>query len=127
MTTARAAQLIQKPKSEAQAVLERLVEAGLVEARGEPKGRAYHLSPSTYRRLDEQGAYVRLRGFEPFQQENMILQYVQAQGRITRRQSAELCRVSSSQARHLLARLVRQGRLRVEGKTRGAFYVGEVD
>ncbi|VVB69670.1 Uncharacterised protein [uncultured archaeon] len=51
-TTAKAAaKIIQKPETEARATLERLVEGGLLEASGEGKGRAYHLSASTYRRL----------------------------------------------------------------------------
>jgi ATP-dependent DNA helicase RecG len=53
-----------------------LVEAGLVEARGERKGRAYHLSAVTCRRSGLPSAYVRHRGFEPIQQQQMILQYV---------------------------------------------------
>ena len=67
LATARAAGLIQKPEPEARAVLQRLVEAGLVEPRGERKGRSYHLSAATYRRLGEKAAYVRQRGFEPVQ------------------------------------------------------------
>jgi ATP-dependent DNA helicase RecG len=58
-------------------VLERLVEARLVEGRGERKARTYHLSAATYRRLGISSAYVRQRSFEPLQQEQMVLQYVQ--------------------------------------------------
>ena len=79
VTTSAAARLIQKSETEARAVLERLVESGLVEAHGERKGRSYHLSAATYRRLGAQAAYVRQRGFEPLQQEQMVLQDVQAQ------------------------------------------------
>jgi len=78
VTTSAAARLIQKSETEARAVLERLVENGLVEARGERKGRSYHLSAATYRRLGAQATYVRQRGFEPLRQEQMVLQYVQA-------------------------------------------------
>ena len=122
LTTANAARLIQKPEAEARARLQRLVEAGLVEARGERKGRTWHLSAATYRRLGEPAAYVRQRGFEPLQQEQMVLQYVQAHGRITRREAAELCQVSSLQARYLLSRLTKRGRLALRGSRRGAFY-----
>ncbi len=44
LSTPQASVLLQKPESDAHAVLERLVETGLVEARGERKGRTYHLS-----------------------------------------------------------------------------------
>ncbi len=118
----RAAALIQKPESEARARLMRLVEVGLVEARGEKKGRAYHLSAATYRRLGRRVAYVRQRGFEPLQQEQLILQFVEKHGRITRADAAELCMVSSLQARRRLARLVDHGQLALRGERKTSFY-----
>jgi ATP-dependent DNA helicase RecG len=122
ITTTGAAGVIQKPEPEARAVLARLVEAGLVEAPGEAKGTSYHLSARTYSRLGEKAAYVRQRGFEPLQQEQMVLQYVEKHGRITRREVAELCKISSPQARDLLARLVRKALLLRRGARRGAYY-----
>jgi ATP-dependent DNA helicase RecG len=93
LTTEAAARLIQRSEAEARAALHRLVEAGLVEPRGDRKGRFWHLSASTYRRLGAKAACVRQRGFEPLQQEQRILQYVEQFGRITRREAAELCRI----------------------------------
>ena len=122
LETAEAARLVQKPETEARGRLQRLVEAGLAEARGERKGRTWHLSAGTYRRLGEKSAYVRLRGFEPIQQEQMVLQYVEKHGRITRSEAAELCQLSSPQARNLLTRLAREGKLTRHGVKRGAFY-----
>ncbi|RTG98963.1 AAA family ATPase [Thermus scotoductus] len=122
LTTDQASVLIQKPQSEARACLQRLVEAGLVEPRGERKGRSWHLSAATYRRLGAPAAYVRQRGFEPIQQEQMVLQYVAKHGRITRREAAELCQVSPLQARALLSRLTARGKLVLRGSRRGAFY-----
>ncbi len=74
LTTEAVARLTQKTEAEARAVLNRLVEIGLVEPRGELKGRTWHLSAATYRRLGKPAAYVRQRGFEPLQQEQMVLQ-----------------------------------------------------
>jgi ATP-dependent DNA helicase RecG len=111
LSTMQASRLIQKPEVEARSVLERLVETGLVEARGERKGRVYHLSASTYRRLGEEAAYVRLRGFEPVQQEQMVLQYLDKHGDISRAEVSELCRISNSQAYRLLKHLVQNGLL----------------
>ncbi|GIU94952.1 MAG: ATPase AAA [Gaiellaceae bacterium] len=122
LTTADAAALVQKPPSDARATLNRLVEAGLVEARGERKGRSYQLSASTYQRLGERAAYVRLRGFEPLRQEQMILQYVDAHGRITRREVVELCKLSPQQASRLLAALVEKGSLTRHGRGKGSWY-----
>jgi len=123
LTEVEASRLVQKSEAEARMVLERLVEAGLVESRGERKRRSYHLSAATYQRLGEKPAYVRQRGFEPLQQEQMVLQYIEKHGRITRRESAELCRISSPRARNLLARLVQKELLVRKGERRGTFYV----
>ena len=123
LATADAARLIQKPEAEARGRLQRLVEAGLAEARGERKGRTWHLSAGTYRRLGERAAYVRQRGFEPLQQEQMVLQYVEKHGRITRREAAELCRVTGPQAYRLLQRLAQKGLLEPQGRRgRGVHY-----
>jgi ATP-dependent DNA helicase RecG len=122
LTTAEPAGLIQKPEPEARAVLARLGESGLVEARGQRKGRTWHLSASTYGRLGQKAAYVRQRGFEPIQQEQMVLQYVEMHDRITRAEVAELCRLSPDQAYRLLTRLVEQGEIVRHGTKKGARY-----
>jgi len=122
ITTTDAAAVTQKPEGEARARLQRLVEAGLAEARGERKGRSYHLSAATYRRLGERAAYVRQRGFEPIQQEQMILQWVRAHGRITRREAAELCKVGPFQASRLLRSMASEGKLRQRGTGKGTYY-----
>lgn len=116
------AKLIQKSESEARSVLARLVEAGMVESRGARKGKSFHLSAAVYRKLGEKDAYVRQRGFEPLQQENMIQQYIEKNGRITRSEVAKLCKISSIQARYLLGQLVDKGILQISGKKRGTFY-----
>ena len=120
--TAEAARLTQKPETETRATLHRLVEAGLVEERGEKRGRTWHLSAAAYRALGDRAAYVRQRGFEPLQQEQMVLQYVEKHGRITRKEAAELCRIGPYQATRLLDRLVKDGRLLRHGERKGAWY-----
>ena len=61
-------------------------------------------------------------GSEPLQQEQMILQYVETHGRITRREVAELCKLTPIQARYLLEKMVKAGKLNRFGKLRGAWY-----
>jgi ATP-dependent DNA helicase RecG len=122
LTTDGASRIVQKPEAEARAALHRLVEAGLVEERGQKKGRTWHLSAATYRLLGDKAAYVRSRGFEPLQQEQMVLQFVEKHGRITRREVAELCRIGPYQATRLLARLVEDGRLVRHGVRKAAWY-----
>lgn len=116
--------LIQQGNARARAVLERLVERGLVEGRGEGRVRAYMLSASLYRELGTPAGYVRASGFDKIQRETMVLQYVEAHDRITRRDAMELCSLSEDQASHLLRRLVREGKLQPQGPSRSAtFYV----
>ncbi len=119
-----AAHAIQSDVERARTVVARLAEAGVMEARGERRGRTYHLSAEMYRTLGDRSGYVRTRGFEPLQQEQMVLQYARKHGQITRRDAAELCRISSAQASRLLARIAdAHSELVLEGERRGARYV----
>lgn len=103
-------------------MLKRLVESGLVEARGIKKGRIYTLSAKVYRAIGQSAGYVRQAGFDPIQQEQMALQYVRNHGRITRKDASELCRLGGDQASRLLRRLQAEGKLTVVGRGRGAYY-----
>lgn len=116
LDTTHAARLIQRHEIETRSVLARLVEAGLVEQRGERKGRIYHLSARTYRNLGARAAYIRQRGFEAIQQEQMVMQYVQSHGSVSRKEAAALCRLSRPQAYRLLQRLTEQGSLERVGR-----------
>jgi len=69
------------------------------------------------------GNATRQRGFEPLQQEQMVLQYVGKHGRITRREVAELCQLGPFQATRLLNRLVKAERLIRRGTKKGAYYI----
>jgi ATP-dependent DNA helicase RecG len=122
LVTEDAARLTQKPDAEARTALRRLVEAGIVEERGQSRGRTWHLSAATYRALGDKAAYVRQRGFEPLQQEQMVLQYVEKHGRITRGEVAELCRIGPHQATRLLGNMVNDGRLVRNGERKAAWY-----
>lgn len=103
------------------AQLARLVEMGLVEPRGSGRSRRHHLSAAFYRRA-ESSEYIRLQDTDPIQQEQMVLTYVDQFHSITRGKAAELCRLSPSQARVLLRRLVDAGELQMHGQRRGAYY-----
>lgn len=123
LATADAARLIQKPEAEARGRLQRLSEAGLAESRREGRGRTWNLAASTYRRLGEKAAYVRQRGFEPLQQEQMVLQYVEKHGSISRGEVADLCKLSPPQAYRILQAIVKKGFLqKPPGRGRGVRY-----
>lgn len=118
----RIAKCIQKDETTARQVIERLVEAGLVTAHGIKKGRTYTLSPRIYRRMGQPAGYVRQAGFDAIQQEQMVMQFVESHGRITRKDVCELCRINEDQATYLLRKLRQQGKLALIGKSRGAHY-----
>lgn len=101
----------------------RLVELGILEARGNGRNRKYHLAARFYDLARDRSAYVRVKGVDPLQQERMMLDYVNAYGSITRSQAAQLCQVAPPQARVMLKRLVEAGHLQLVGDRRGAHYV----
>ena len=126
ITTQRAAELFQVDRHEARFSLNRLVERGLVETRGDGKGRTYHLSAALYSRFGERVQYVRTRGFDKIQQEQMVLTFVGRHGSITRREASELCQIDSERASRLLRRLRDEGKLDMLGERRSSRYVKPV-
>jgi ATP-dependent DNA helicase RecG len=121
--TTTLAQAIQRNEPIARSVLERLVEAGLVEAHGIKKGRTYTLSPQVYRELGQSADYIRQAGFNSIQQEQMVISYVNTHGKITRQETMELCRINKDQATRLLRKLADANKLKLVGQRRGAYYV----
>ncbi|WP_198950622.1 RNA-binding domain-containing protein [Kineosporia sp. A_224] len=122
-STGELAIVLQRSEAEARRLLTRMVERGWVEARGEGRGRSWHLSAAVYRALESPAGYVRTRGFEPLQQEQMVLQYVEAHGSITRAQAGDLCSLAPEQAGRLLRRLSDKGNLVMRGERRWSTYV----
>jgi len=118
----RAAELLQKGEPAARAVLERLVEAGVLEARGERQQRVYRFTAATYRAIGPASAYTRAAGFEPLQQEQMVLAHLRAHGRITRGEVSDLCQLTSEGAKSLLRRLLRRSLIAPVGSGRQTFY-----
>ncbi|MEX2491215.1 MAG: ATP-binding protein [Nitrospirales bacterium] len=122
--TESASQVIQKNQGDARTVLENLHERGLVEGRGEKRGRVYVLSSTLYQCFHMEAEYVRAKGFEPIQQEQMVLDYVKKHGRITRAEAADLCRLNGFQASRLLRRLTdKYEEFQMVGSRRGAHYI----
>lgn len=118
LTTADFAYSIQKSEQETRIILEKLVESGLVEAHGTGRGRTYTLSAKLYQKAE----YVRQTGFEPIQQEQMIMSYIKEHKTIKRAEAADLCRIGPHQATHLLKKLVKEGKITLKGSRKGAIY-----
>jgi ATP-dependent DNA helicase RecG len=117
-----AAKAIQKPESATRPILERLLEAGLIESQGIKKSRTYILSSNSYRQLGQSVGYILQAGFDRLQQEQMVLKYVQKNNQITRKDAIKLCRLSPDQATYLLQSLVEEQKLILNSKGRGSFY-----
>ncbi|WP_261560399.1 ATP-binding protein [Frankia tisae] len=123
LRTDEVAALLQVGEAEARRQLARMVDRGLVEARGAGKGRTWHLAAVVYRELREPAAYVRVHGFDQAQQEQMVVNYVAAHGQITRGEAANLCSLSPDQASRLLRRLaLEDGPLVPNGDRRSRVY-----
>ncbi|MDY0207416.1 MAG: ATP-binding protein [Pseudomonas sp.] len=114
---------IQRDLAQARRTLERLVEAGLVEAHGQTRNRSYTLSAELYRAKGEKVAYTRQVGFSSVQHPEMVLNYVSQHGRIQRAEVMELCRLDRGQAYRLLTKLVQNGLLVRHGATSNSYYV----
>ena len=122
LATADLAAYVQKPETAVRATLEKLSEAGLVEAHGAGRGRTYTLSVKVYRHTGQKAAYVRQAGFDPFQQEQMVLSYIDKYGSIKRADVAELCHLNPPQAYRLLKHLKEKGEIQKTGERRHAVY-----
>ncbi len=128
LTTEELALHIQREPAQARRTLEALVEAGLAQAHGATKGRTYTLAPGIYHADGDKAANTRQLGFSNLQHEQLVLNYVQQHGRVSRSEVADLSRLSPLQARDLLLRLKKSGRLVQHGERRVAYYMlGIVD
>lgn len=122
LATADLVESCQKSEPATRAMLEKLVEAGLVEAHGAGRGRSYMLSASVYHKVGQKAAYVRQAGFDPIQQEQMVLTYIDKHGSIKRSEVMDLCRITKDQAYRLLNRLKANGHIIQSGTRKGAVY-----
>lgn len=124
----RARRLTQQSDTILRALFAKLIERGYIEKRGERKWRKYSLSSSLYQELGESKHYIRQRGFDKLQHEQMILQYIKEYGTIRRSDVIDLCNISEGQAIALLRKLNKNKKLVLHGRGRGAHYVlGVID
>jgi len=121
---AAAAGLVQRPQSEARACVERLLERGLLEAKGERKGRVYHLSAWVYRVLGQPESYVRVHGIARQRQEALVVEFLKAHDRAERKHIVDLCGINGPQAGRLLKGMVEAGILkRLGSPPRWTYYI----
>jgi ATP-dependent DNA helicase RecG len=114
----RVAALVQRSESGARAILDRLVDADVLDETEERRSPVYTLSAAASRILGQGGA----EHVEPARREEAILEYVDRNGRITRSQAADLCQLEAREARAILEKLVKRGDLVIRGERRGSYY-----
>ena len=76
LTTSDIAPVLQKSEAQTRTILERLLEAGMIEAHGSGRGRSYTLSAGVYQQSGQKSAYIRQAGFDAIQQEQMVLKFI---------------------------------------------------
>ncbi len=122
LTIAEIAEVTNIGEIRAKAVVEKLVEAGLVDASGNNKARFYILSSKVYKEQDNIVGYVRQTGIDAVKYEAWIMELIQKQGgKITRDNVVELLNVTPSQAYRLLKKLSDKGCIKLVGNGRAAY------
>lgn len=113
---------IQKPASDTRAVIEWLIELGMVEGVGNGSARRYMLSSKVYSITNNKAGYTRQRGWDTMQERELILTHLECYREINREGVVELCRCTPNHASWLLRQLVRDGVIALQGSGRTAYY-----
>lgn len=100
-----------------------LVEQGVIERAGRGRGVKYVLSHALYQHVGQSGTYTRRKGLDEGHNQQLILQHIKNCG-TNGASMTEFEQVLPSKSRPqisaLLKRLKEAGKIRVEGKTKGA-------
>jgi ATP-dependent DNA helicase RecG len=97
---------------------------GSLKPAAKKRGRTYHFSQALDKRFHMEAEYIRTRGFTLIQQEQMVIEYVRRNGRITRSDAAALCQISLYQASRLLITIKKQHpEFQPRGVGRGTHYI----
>lgn len=122
-TAAEIAEDLHLTPATARGLANRLVEKGLIEARGISRNRRFHLAAGFFELAQDRNAYVRVSGVDVLKQEQMIVEFVHRFDRITRGEAASLIQVSPEMASRVLRDLAQRGVLTMVGQRRAAHYV----
>ena len=103
-------------------ILERLVEIGLLEARGSGGTRSFTLSSGVYKRVGRSKEYVRQTDIERIRYPELILKLAREQGRVTTSDVGALLHLDKGQAYYEIRKLMKSGRLEKRQGGPHAFY-----
>lgn len=122
-TLAYLAKKIQKREADAKNTVEWLVELGMVEGIGNGNARRYMLSSKVYALSGNETAYTRQRGMTTLQEMGMIDRHLEKFGKITRAETADLCKCDSNHAYYLLHRMSEEGRVESVKMGKSTYYI----
>lgn len=118
----RLAHSIQRDESAARRVLERLVQAEMVQAHGMGRSRFYTLSGPLDKALGRSTNDTRQTAPVFQERSRQVLRHVDKHGRITRKDAAALFQISDDQASRLLRKLASDNKLKSHGSGRDTWY-----
>ena len=104
-------------------VLHTLLEHGLIETKGQGKSQSYILSARLYKGSQNTSIYIRQAGIDAVRQPELILNYIKAQGSISRSEAVELLHIAPSAAYRLLTQMLSEKSIQRKGKGRSACYI----
>lgn len=107
------------PEVKTRAALERLTEAGIIEAIGNTKSRTYTLSVRLYKNPAD---YVRQTDIDQVRHRELVKKLASTKKFITRKDVVELLHISPPQAYRLLKKMVDENELVITGTTSAAKY-----
>ena len=125
MSLADLARRIQKREIDARNTVEWLVELGMVEGIGNGNARRYMLSSKVYALSGNEAGYTRQRGMTTLQEKELIDRHIDKFGKISRAETAELCKCDLNHAYYLLRKMVDEGRICVVKMGKFSYYVHE--
>lgn len=108
--------------AEAEGILTRLVEDGLVELRSEKQDGVYQFTSAVYKALGKPLAHARMKGLDGKAREKAVLEHVAKHKSIAREQVMVLTGLTDRQATAFLKSLVSKGRLVPIGERRARHY-----
>lgn len=107
------------PEVRVRAAVERMTEAGLLDAVGNTKGRSYILNQKVYQ---DKVRYVRQTDIESIRYPELVRKLAEKKKAISRKDVAELLHITPPQAYRVLQRLVKAGDLEQTGNGRNTLY-----
>ncbi|NOT68290.1 MAG: ATPase [Methylophilaceae bacterium] len=117
------AEAVQKEATRVRASVETLVESGLLQAHGTGRGRSYTLSSLLYDLQGKRAEYIRQAGFNKLQSEQLVKNFIQKHGRVTRSDVMTLCNMTKIQAYRLLKKMSDEKFIEKQGDKKSSFYV----